>query len=152
MGEITYRSDERLSPSEYISFLQTTDLGTMYPKKNFKDRIRRLLASVEITITARDGDTLVGVCLGITDHAYFLFLTDLGVSRDYERRGIGRSLVAKAHEVAGGKEDIAVVTWANLKAMSLYTACGFVPKKGLVAKEATKWELFDVRDLTITRS
>ncbi len=113
MGEVTYSSDERLSSSEYISFLRTTNLGTMYPKKNFENRIMRLLANAEVTITARDDKTLVGVCLGITDHSYFLFLTDLGVSRNYERRGIGRSLVTKAHESAGGAEDITVVTWAN---------------------------------------
>jgi ribosomal protein S18 acetylase RimI-like enzyme len=84
--------------------------------------------------------------MGITDHAYFLFLTDLGVSRDYERRGIGRSLVTKAHEAVGGTKDITIITWANRAAMPLYAACGIVPQEGLIGKEATNGDLFDVRD------
>ncbi len=147
MVEIAYRSDERLSSIEYISFLRTSDLGSMYPRKGFEERIDRLLANVDVTVTARARDKLVGVCMGITDFAYFLFLTDLGVSRAYERRGIGRSLVAKAHEAAGGAEDITVVTWANRKAMPMYASCGIVPHEGLIGKEAT-WELFDARDMT----
>ncbi len=148
MDGIVYRSDERLTPPEYIAFLHTSDLGSMYPRKDFDERIERLLANAQITITARDGEQLVGVCMGITDHAYFLFLTDLGVSRDYERRGIGRLLVAKAHEVAGSAKDITIVTWGNRRAMSLYAACGIVPHDGLIGKEATEWHLFDVRDIT----
>ncbi len=148
MDEIVYKSDERLSPLEYISFLRTSDLGSMYPTKNFEERIERLLSNVGITIAARHGESLIGVCMGITDHAYFLFLTDLGVSRDYERRGIGRSLVTKAHEAAGGAKDITFVTWANHRALPLYAACGIVPHEGLVGKEATDGDLFDVRDVT----
>lgn len=148
MDEIVYRTDERLSRTEYFLFLRTSNLGLMYPRKNFEERIERLLANAGIMITARHAETLVGVCMGITDHAYFLFLTDLGVSRDYERRGIGRSLVTKAHKVAGSTEDITIVTWANRKAMPLYAACGIVPQEGLIGREGTEWDLFDVRDIT----
>ena len=147
MDEIDYRSDERLSQPEYISFLRTSNLGSMYPRKNFEERIERMLANAGVTITARHGETLVGVCIGITDHTYFLCLTDLGVSREYERRGIGRSLVTKAHEAVGGAKDITIITWANRKAMPLYAACGIVPQEGLIGKGGTEWDLFDVRNL-----
>ena len=146
MVGIAYRSDERLSSIEYILFLRASDLGTMYPRKGLEERIDRLLANVDVSVSARDGDKLVGVCMGITDYTYFFFLTDLGVSRGYERRGIGRSLVMKAHEVAGGAEDITVVTWANKRAMPMYASCGIVPHEGLIGKEAA-WELCDVRDM-----
>ena len=33
-------------------------------------------------------------------------MTDLGVDREYEGQGIGRSLMKKAHELAGGEKDI----------------------------------------------
>jgi len=144
--DVEYRSDERLSPQEYLSFLKTSQLGSMYPRKDFGNRIARLLANAGVTITARQGGTLVGVCLGITDHAYFLFLTDLGVSRDHQRRGIGRALVERAREAAGGAEDITVVSWANAQAAALFAGLGIVPQAGLVGAEGTQWGLFDVRD------
>ncbi|MCP3903526.1 MAG: hypothetical protein GY715_07800 [Planctomycetes bacterium] len=82
MDQIHYRSDERLSPLEYIAFLRTSNLGSMYPRM----------------------------------------------------------------EAAGGDEDITVTSWANRKAMPLYAACGMTPQEGLIGKEATGWDLFDVRD------
>ncbi|MER2224169.1 MAG: GNAT family N-acetyltransferase, partial [Rhodococcus sp. (in: high G+C Gram-positive bacteria)] len=46
---------------------------------------------------------VVGVLLGLTDFAYWLYVTDLGVDRDCTHRGIGRSLMKKALELAGGE-------------------------------------------------
>ena len=45
---------------------------------------------------------LIGVLLGLTDFAYWLFITDLGVDRAYERRGIGSRLMRTVLEIAGG--------------------------------------------------
>ena len=64
---------ERLSPEEYIEFLKHTGLGSQYPRERFEERIPRLLQSVSVSLTARDGDNrLVGVLLGLTDFAYWL--------------------------------------------------------------------------------
>ncbi|MHC5012147.1 MAG: GNAT family N-acetyltransferase, partial [Planctomycetota bacterium] len=96
---ITYDTAERPSAAEYVAFLSRTELGSMYPRKAFRARIESLLENVDICVTARTSDrTLVGVCLGLTDFAYFLYLTDLGVDRDHLRRGIGRRLVRLAHD------------------------------------------------------
>ncbi len=147
MSEIEYRADERLTRDEYVAFLHTSDLGSMYPRKEFDARVERLLANTDVTVTARRDGTLVGVALGITDHVYFMFLTDLGVAREFQRRGIGRTLVTRAHAAAGGPADITLVTWANRAALPVYASLGIVPQSGLVAVEATDWELFDVRAL-----
>jgi ribosomal protein S18 acetylase RimI-like enzyme len=141
---IRYSADDRLTPQEYIRFLATSELGREYPRKDFESRIATLLREADICITARDGDRLVGACLGVTDFAYFLFLTDLGVSRGCERRGIGSMLVRMAHEAAGGPGDISMITWANADASPFYKACGFTGVAHAVAKHATDWELFRV--------
>ena len=69
------------------------------------------------------------------------------MSREYERRGIGCSLVTNAHEAVGGTRDITIITWANRRELPLYAACGIVPHEGLIGKEATNGDLFDVRDM-----
>ncbi len=64
---------------------------------------------MSISLVARNEDGLaVGVLFGLTDFAYWLYVTDLGVDRDYEGQGIGSRLMKTAHEAAGGKKDIAV--------------------------------------------
>ncbi len=116
--------EERLSGSDYIEFLSRTDLGSQYPKERFEERIGRLVKNVQISLTARDGGKLVGVCFGITDFCYWLLVTDLGVDRDYVHRGIGSKLLHMAHERAGGEKDIIMYLCANDNAVPFYKKNG----------------------------
>jgi len=142
---VRYSSDERLEPAEYIAFLGRSDLGSEYPRKAFADRIAALLRNADICVTARsESNRLVGACLGLTEFAYFLFLTDLGVDRQFERQGIGKELVRLAHVAAGGPADISVITWANSKVARFYESCGMRRLEGALGKDATDGELFRV--------
>jgi ribosomal protein S18 acetylase RimI-like enzyme len=142
---ITYHTDERLSVEAYIDFLKRSDLGSMYPKQRFDERIGRLLQYATVMITARTAaGLLVGICLGLTDFAYFLYLTDIGVDRAYTRQGIGSRLLALAHEQAGGEDDICIITWSNKNATAFYEAYGMQPLTTARAKECTQWEAFSV--------
>ena len=142
---ITYSSTERLRPVEYIDFLRRTDLGSEYPRRDFDHRIATLLRNANVSVTARtEARTLVGVCLGLTDFAYFLYLTDLGIDREFVRQGIGAALVQKAHDAAGGEADITMITWANAKVAPFYESCGMTRVEWAVGKHATDWEFFTV--------
>jgi len=142
---IRYSSSERLRPAEYVAFLARSDLGSQYPRKAFAARIATLLENADVCVTARDdAGVLVGVCLGVTDFAYFLFLTDLGVARDFGRQGIGRRLVRCAHDAAGGPADVSVITWTNARVAPFYESCGMRRLEWAMGKDATDWELFTV--------
>ena len=118
-------AEERVSAEEYIDFLKRTDLGSQYPKERFAERIPKLVRNVSVSLTARNGGgLLVGVLFGLTDFCYWLYVTDLGVDRDYERRGIATRLMKKAHELAGGEKDIAVYLIANENAIPFYQKLG----------------------------
>ena len=81
--------EEYISADEYIDFLKRTDLGAQYPKERFRERIEKLVDTVSISLVARnENNTVVGVLFGLTDFAYWLYVTDLGVDRAYERQGI----------------------------------------------------------------
>ena len=117
--------EERISAEEYIEFLKRTDLGLQYPKERFMERITKLVKNVSISLVARnEEDLVVGVLFGLTDFSYWLYITDLGVDRNYERRGIATRLMKKAHEIAGGENDIAVYLVANKKAIPFYQKLG----------------------------
>lgn len=113
--------EERISTIEYIEFLKRTDLGSQYPKERFEERIAKLVDHVSISLVARNKDNqIVGVLFGLTDYAYWLYITDLGVDRDYLHQGIGTELIKTAHSLAGGKNDIAVYLVANGKLPAFY--------------------------------
>ena len=117
--------EERISPEEYIDFLRRSDLGSQYPKERFQKRIETLTKSVPISLAARTEEgLLVGVLFALTDYAYWMFVTDLGVARGFERRGIGTVLMKTAHELAGGEKDIAVYTVAEENAVPFYRKLG----------------------------
>lgn len=135
---------ERLSAETYIEFLSRTDLGSQYPAERFNARIERLVKNVPISLTARDDGKLVGVLFGITDFAYWLFITDLGVDRDCVGQGIGRKLMEAALEAAGGKDDIIVYTCANENAVGFYEKLGMRPASDVMVYNHVQWTEFTV--------
>jgi GNAT superfamily N-acetyltransferase len=141
---ITIR-EERLTVEEYIDFLKRTDLGTQYPRERFEERIARLVKTVSISLAARDAQgKLVGALFGLTDYAYWLYITDLGVDRDYTHQGIGRHLMQTAHQLAGGEKDIAVYLIANEKAVPFYEKCGMKKADDVMQYNHIEWTAFTV--------
>ena len=137
--------EERISAEDYIGFLKRTDLGSQYPKERFFDRISKLVNNASISLTARNenGD-IVGVLFGLTDFAYWLYVTDLGVDRKYTGQGIGRALMKTAHEIAGGEKDIAVYLIANKNAIPFYEKLGMEKSTDVMQYDKTEWTKFTV--------
>ena len=137
---------ERLTAAEYIDFLKRTDLGSQYPMERFDARIPRLLENASISLAARDeAGRLVGVLLGLTDFAYWLYVTDLGVDRDCVRQGIGRRLMREALALAGGAKDIAVYLIANENAVPFYEKLGMKRVTDVMQYNHIEWTEFTVR-------
>lgn len=142
--EISYK-EERLTADEYIEFLKRTNLGSQYPKERFYERICKLVQNVSISLVARDSNGLiVGVLFGLTDYSYWLYVTDLGVDRDYEGQGIGKSLMKTAHAIAGGEKDIAVYLIANENAIPFYEKLGMSLSDDVMQYNKIEWTEFTV--------
>ena len=138
--------EERLNGTEYIDFLKRTDLGSQYPKERFYERIEKLVKNVSISLVARNEKGLiVGVLFGLTDFCYWLYITDLGVDRNYERQGIGSRLMKKAHEIAGGEKDIAVYLIANDNAIPFYEKLGMKKADEVMKFNHIEWTEFTVK-------
>ena len=132
--------EERVTAEEYIDFLKRTDLGSQYPQERFKDRIARLVRNVSISLIARNEEgVIVGALFGLTDYCYWLYITDLGVDRDYERQGIATKLMKTAHELAGGEKDIAVYLIANENAEAFYEKLGMKKANDVMQYNHIEW-------------
>jgi GNAT superfamily N-acetyltransferase len=113
--------------------------------ERFAERIPRLLENASISLAARNEDgLLIGVLLGLTDFAYWLYVTDLGVDRRFERQGIGRSLMKTAHELAGGEKDVAVYLIANDRAVPFYERIGMERADDVMRFDKVEWTSFTV--------
>ncbi len=145
MNERITIKEERISAEEYIDFLKRTDLGSQYPKERFESRIAKLVDSVSLSLVARNEiGIIVGVLFGLTDYAYWLYVTDLGVDRNYEGRGIGSRLMKTAHEKAGGEKDIAVYLIANENAIPFYEKLGMERSDEVMQYNHIEWTSFVV--------
>lgn len=144
--KIVYK-EERLTPEAYIDFLKRTNLGSQYPKERFQERIAKLVKNVTISLVARDEDNnhqIVGVLFGLTDFCYWLYVTDLGVDRSYEKQGIGSQLMKQAHTIAGGEKDIAVYLIANDQAIPFYEKLGMKKSTDVMQYNKIEWTGFKV--------
>ena len=138
-------TNEKITSTEYVDFLKRSDLGLQYPKERFLERINKLVNNVSISLTARNKDNLlVGVLFGLTDFAYWLYITDLGVDRVYQGQGIGSSLVKEAHKIAGGEKDIAIYLVANDGAIPFYQKLGMKKSNEVMEYNHVDWTPFKV--------
>ncbi len=146
-GEIMVEiNSERLTAAEYVDFLKRTDLGAQYPRERFGQRIEKLLQNASVSLAARDASgRLVGALLGLTDFAYWLYVTDLGVDRACVGRGIGRQLMRTALELAGGEKDIAVYLVANENAVPFYEKLGMERAGDVMCYNHVDWTAFTVQ-------
>lgn len=137
--------EERLTANEYIDFLKKTDLGSQYPKERFEERIDTLVKRVSISLVARnESHEIIGVCFGITDFSYWLFITDLGVIHSCTGQGIGKALVKKLHELAGGTDNIIMYTCVNENAIPFYEKIGMTKPNDVMVYNRVEWTDFTV--------
>ena len=137
--------EERITAEEYIEFLKHTDLGSQYPKERFRERIATLVERASISLVARDRDgRIIGVCFGITDFAYWLFITDLGVVWEHTGKGVGTALVKRLHELAGGEDEIIMYTCSNENAQRFYEKLGMRKPNDVMVLDRIQWTGFTV--------
>lgn len=138
--------NKRITKEAYLEFLKRSDLEKQYPKERFEERIQKLVNSCQVSLVATNtSDEIIGVCFGITDYSYWLFVTDLGVDRRYTKLGIGSKLLKKAHELAGGTKDIAMYLCVNEDAIEFYEKYGFTKSDDIMGFNKIEWTSFEVK-------
>lgn len=109
--------------------LQPEALAALFDKSGIRrptgdlDRLRRMIDNASLTVTARDGERLVGIARALTDFCYCCYLSDLAVDCDYQHRGIGRALVDRVRAEIG--EEAALLLLSAPEAMDYYPKIGF---------------------------
>ena len=96
--EIDYRVNAPLATEQIVSLFGSS--GIRRPIRE-SARIRRMFDNKNLVVSAWHGGRLVGISRALTDYAYCCYLSDPAVRKEYQRMGIGRTLVQITGERAG---------------------------------------------------
>ena len=120
--EIVYKTGIIPSAQQIIELYDTAGL-----KRPTHDagRIARMYQNSNLVISAWDGDKLVGISRALTDFCYSCYLSDLAVTKNYQKAGIGKKLIELTKEAIGDE--------TMLLLLSAATAMEYYPKMGMEA-------------------
>lgn len=118
---ITYKRTELLDTDLGIELYVASTLGERRPVDD-RERMAEMFRQANLTITAWDGDLLVGVSRSITDWVWMTYLADLAVRQSYQRQGIGKELMRLTQEAA---PQAKLLLLAAPKAVEYYPHVGF---------------------------
>jgi GNAT superfamily N-acetyltransferase len=126
-------SASEIGPEEFIDLLERSTLAERRPV-NDAATIRGMLVYADIIVTARAGGLLVGISRAITDYSFCTYLSDLAVDLQYQRRGIGKALIARTHEAAGCCTTLILLaapkarTYYPHVGMQAHDSCWIIPR------------------------
>ena len=119
---IEYRDNATITAEQAIDLYKRSTLGERRPIHNVQT-FEAMLKNANLTITAWDGETLVGISRSLTDFAYVAYLADLAVDQEYQRSGIGKQLIEETKSRLG--PECMIVLLAAPKANEYYEHIGF---------------------------
>ena len=92
---------------------------------NSPEMLRRAFEGSLCILGAYEGERLVGLARAVGDGSSILFLQDLLIRPEYQRRGIGRSLVEALLERYPQVYQVQLATDRTPKNLAFYRALGF---------------------------
>lgn len=120
MNGIKYKVNARVSVTEVIELFKSS--GINRPVDDVK-RIQQMLDNSNLTITAWRGMELVGIARSLTDLCYCCYLSDLAVKKEYQKLGIGKTLIELTKEQVGDQTMLLLLS--ATPAMEYYPKVGF---------------------------
>ncbi len=122
MDQIQYRKNVDLDLDQFVELYRSSTLADRRPA-NDRNVMRQMMENASLTISAWDGDDLVGISRTLTDVAYVAYLADLAVAKLHQGRGIGRQLVVETKSALPA--TCMLVLLAAPKANDFYPKLGF---------------------------
>jgi len=102
---VTYKTNISLDLAVAIELYRASTLGERRPVDD-EACMAQMLQHANLTITAWDGDLLVGIARSLTDWCYCCYLSDLAVRTSHQRSGIGKELIHRTQAALGPKATV----------------------------------------------
>ena len=131
MAQIQIVTDRVLDVEQFLDVLSRSTLAGRRPVGD-RACMEGMLAHASLLATAWDGELLVGVARSVTDFHYCCYLSDLAVDEAYQRRGIGRALIAATLARLGPR--------CRLRLIAAPAAADYYPRLGFRRNDRC-WEI-----------
>jgi len=118
--EVSYRTNYPVAAAAVAELFDQS--GIRRPTDDI-ERIQRMLDQANLTVTAWDGATLAGIGRALTDFSFCCYLSDLAITRAYQKQGIGRGIIEELKRILGPK--VMILLLSAPEAMSYYPHVGF---------------------------
>ncbi|HMM65480.1 MAG TPA: GNAT family N-acetyltransferase [Dokdonella sp.] len=118
---IEYRKDAKVDLDQFIGLYRESTLAERRPADD-REVMRQMMENASLTITAWDGDALVGISRTLSDFCYVAYLSDLAVAKSHQHQGIGKRLIMETQAALGPR--------CMLVLLSAPAANEFYPKLG----------------------
>jgi predicted N-acetyltransferase YhbS len=92
MWDIDRVNGTELDINEVFEVYRSSGLGERRPVAD-TDRLTAMVRNSNLILTCRIDGELVGIARSVSDFSYATYLSDIAVSRPYQRSGIGRALI-----------------------------------------------------------
>ena len=120
---IEYKINHPVSTDQFISLLAESTLGERRPIQD-KECMEGMISNSNLTVTAWDSDNLIGISRCMTDFHYACYLSDLAVSKNYQKSGVGKQLQILTQQQLGPRCKLILI--AAPAANSYYEHIGFI--------------------------
>lgn len=118
--QIEYKTNSTPSAEDIVALYKSAGLNR--PVYDVP-RIAKMYYNSNLIITAWHNGTLVGVARSLTDFCYCCYLSDLAVSEEYKKAGIGKKLIDITREQLG--DEVTLILLSAPGAMEYYPKVGF---------------------------
>ena len=88
-----------LDTDQLLDLYIASTLGERRPVGD-RQRFRAMMDNANLTVTAWDGELLVGISRSVTDRVWLTYLADLAVRVSHQRQGIGKELMRRTQAAA----------------------------------------------------
>jgi len=119
---IEYKINEPVTTDQFIELLVNSTLGERRPIDD-RQCMEGMISNSNLTVSAWYGAKLVGIARCMTDFHYACYLSDLAVSENHQKSGIGKRLQILTQEQLGPKCKLILI--AAPAANQYYEHIGF---------------------------
>ncbi|AJE85516.1 putative acetyltransferase [Streptomyces albus] len=111
-----------LDLDEVLTVYRESGLGERRPIED-RERFAAMLRGANLVVVCRTEEgRLIGIARSVSDFSYVTYLSDIAVSADFQRAGIGRALIAGTQAETPG---VKIVLLSAPAAVDYYPHLGF---------------------------
>jgi GNAT superfamily N-acetyltransferase len=119
---IEYKINKPITTNQFIELLDNSTLGERRPTDD-KPCMAGMISNSNLTVSAWENEKLIGIARSVTDFHYACYLSDLAVSKTYQKLGIGKQLQILTQKQLGPKCKLILI--AAPAANQYYEHIGF---------------------------